>query len=91
MRAQLPPSLWSSRAPASVACECVRAEGQGDTSQVWSGLPRCLGSWVPRWASAASGSGFSGSGLEPQKPNQTIELISQIGGPPGQIRPFLSM
>lgn len=39
------PSLWSSRAPASVACECVRAcvpNGQGDTSQVWSGLPGCL-------------------------------------------------
>lgn len=72
---------------------CVRAEGQGHTSQVWSGLPRCLRSWVPRWAAAGSGSGSSGSsgsGLEPQKPNQTIELISQIGGPPGQIRPFLS-
>lgn len=55
-----------------------------------SGLD-CLDAWVPGCPGGlllALGS-CSGSGLEPQKPNQTIELISQIGGPPGQIRPFL--
>lgn len=64
----------------------TRARFGLDCPGAW--VPGCLG--VPRWAAACSGSAFSGSGLEPQKPNQTIELISQIGGPPGQIRPFLS-
>lgn len=71
--------------PASVACECVRAcRRTRDTSQVRSGLwtAALMNGWVawtPGWAAGLAtgyGSGYqisSGSGLEPQRPNQTID------------------
>lgn len=66
---------------------CRRTRGH-EPGLVWTVEGGCLGAHVGCWQLLALAS--SGSGLEPQKPNQTIDLISQIGGPPGQIRPFLS-
>lgn len=89
------PACGPPEPPASVACECVRAEGQGEPGQggtrARSGLD-CPALPCPALAALAPGClfGSSGSGLEPQRPNQTVELISQIGGPPAQIRPFPS-
>lgn len=95
MRAQLPtqPVVLPSPLRRLRVSACVPKDkgSQGreghEPGLVWTALP-----WPALAAALAPGClfGSSGCGLEPQRPNQTVELISQIGGPPAQIRPFPS-